>query len=43
MTMNANSPQFEKYWRKKIAEEVAELMRTNPNTNAYEIYLSIKR
>ena len=40
--MNPKSIQFEKYWREKIAEEVAELMRTTPSVNAYGVYLYIR-
>lgn len=40
--MNPNQPQFEKYWREKIANEVADAMAKTPSINAYGIWLLIK-
>ena len=40
--MNPNQPQFEKYWREKIANEVADAMVRMPEINAYGIWLLIK-
>lgn len=33
---------FENYWRKKVAEEVKQLIDSNHEINAYGIYLYIK-
>lgn len=40
--MNPNEIQFEKYWRNKIANEVADAMAKSPEINAYGIWLLIK-
>lgn len=40
--MNFDVPQAEKYWREKIANEVADAMAKVPEINAYGVWLLIK-
>lgn len=36
--MNADEPQFEKYWRNKIAQEIKDALETS-QINAYGAYM----
>ena len=40
--MDANVPQFEKYWREKIAQEIADLIDSTPSVSAREVYSFVK-
>jgi hypothetical protein len=40
--MKADVPQFERYWREKIAEEVADLIERVPSINAHGVYMYLK-
>mgnify|MGYP006288416727 CR=1 FL=1 len=40
--MRADAPQFERYWRDKIAEEIMTEIVNNTGINAYGAYLIAK-
>lgn len=39
--MNPDQPQFEKFWRSKINDEIKSLITNSPEINAYGVYLAM--